>query len=63
MILSIVDRAVSAANGDSLRTIPRLGLSPVDALDPHFDPEPSDVAKFLDWDRVARHRYRQLGVH
>ena len=32
-----------------------------DPLETHFDPEPSDVARFLDWDRVARGRYAAAG--
>ena len=63
MTFSNVDRAVSEATGESVRTIARLGFSLTDLVDPHFDPEPTGVAKFLDWDRVARRRYQRLGVH
>ena len=57
-----LDRAVAAATGESRRTIGELGFSLADPLAPHFDPEPSDVARFLDWDRVARRRYRRVSV-
>ncbi len=63
MTFTNVDRAVSAATGESVRTIARLGFSLADPLDPRFDPEPTDVVKLLDWDRVARRRYWRLGVH
>jgi hypothetical protein len=62
MTQSQLNRAVSAVTGESRSTIDRLGFSLADPLDPHFDPEPSDVARYLDWDRVARRRYRRLGV-
>jgi hypothetical protein len=58
-----IDLAVSAATGESVRTIARLGFSLNDVLDPRFDPKPTPVAKFLDWDRIARRRYQRLGVH
>ena len=57
-----LDRAVAAATGESRRTIGQLGFSLADPLQTQFDPEPSDVARFLDWDRVARGRYARLGV-
>ena len=63
MTFTNVDRAISVATGESVSTIARLGFSLADPLPPRFDPEPTDVAKFLDWDRVARRRYRRLGVH
>jgi hypothetical protein len=58
-----LDRAVAAATGESRRTIGGLGFSLADPLTTPFDPEPSDVARFLDWDRVARRRYRQVSVY
>ena len=57
-----LDRAVAAATGESRRTIGELGFSLADPLETHFDPEPSDVARFLDWDRVARRLYRRVSV-
>ena len=58
-----LDRAVAAATGESRRTIGELGFSLADPLRTKFDPEPSDVARFLDWDRIARRRYARQGVH
>lgn len=63
MMITKIDRTVSAATGESVRMIARLGFSLADPLDPLFDPEPSDVAKFLDWDCVAQRRYQRLSVH
>jgi hypothetical protein len=57
-----LDRQVAVATGESRRMIGSLGFSLADPLDVHFDPEPSDVARFLDWDRVARRRYRRVSV-
>jgi hypothetical protein len=58
-----LNRAVAAATGESRRTVGLRGFSLADPLEPCFDPEPSDVARFLDWDRVARRRYARQGVH
>jgi len=58
-----LDRAVAAATGESRRTIHRLGFLLADPLEPNFDPEPTDAARFLDWDRVARRRFARLAVH
>ncbi len=55
-----LDRAVAAATGESRRTIGELGFSLADPLETQFDPEPSDVARFLDWDRVPSRRYRRV---
>ena len=57
-----LDRAVAAATGESRRTVSELGFSLADPLETHFDPEPSDVARFLDWDEVAGRRYRRVSV-
>jgi hypothetical protein len=56
-------RAVAIATGESRRTIGRLGFSLADPLETRFDPEPSDVVKFLDWDEVADRRYQRLSVY
>ena len=63
MSQSQLDRAVAAATGESRRTIGRLGFSLADPLNPHFDPEPVDVAKFLDWDQIARRRHARVAVY
>jgi hypothetical protein len=57
-----LDRAVANATGESRRSIRQLGFSLADPQQAQFDPEPSDVVRFLDWDRVARRRYRRLSV-
>ena len=58
-----LNRAVAMATGESRRTVGRRGFSLADPLDPRFDPEPSDVVRFLDWDRVAVRRYARQGIH
>jgi hypothetical protein len=63
MTQSQLDRAVATATGESRRTIGQLGFSLAAPLEPRFDPEPADVARFLDWDDVAGRRYRQVGVY
>jgi hypothetical protein len=57
-----LNRQVARVTGESNRTINSLGFSLADPLDVNFDPEPSDVAKFLDWDHVARRRHARLSV-
>jgi hypothetical protein len=63
MTQSQLDRAVARATGESRRTIGQLGFSLADPLEPSLDQEPADVAKFLDWDQLARRRYGRLAVH
>lgn len=58
-----LDRAVAAATGESRRTIRGLGFSLADPVEVAFDPEPDDVARFLDWDQVDGGRYAELAVH
>lgn len=62
MTQSQLDRAVAAVTGESRRTIGQIGFSLADPLTPCFDPEPSGVAKFLDWDQVDGRRYAALSV-
>ena len=57
-----LDRQVAAATGESRRTIGAFGFSLADPLEVRFDPEPADVAKFLDWDRVARRRHARVSI-
>ena len=54
---------VAAATGESRRTIARLGFSIADPPAPRRDPERRRVTQYLNWDRVARRRYRRLAVH
>jgi hypothetical protein len=58
-----INRAVAAATGESRREIGRIGFSLVKEVALPVDPEPSDVAKFLDWDRVSHQRFSQLGLY
>jgi hypothetical protein len=58
-----LDRSVAAATGESRRTVRQLGFSLADPFDASFDPEPSDNARFLDWDELAGRRYAQLAVY
>ena len=58
-----LNRAVAAATGESRRTVGDLGFSLADPLETNFDPEPSDVARFLDWERLARRAIARQGVH
>ena len=58
-----LDRQVAVATGESRRMIGSLGFSLADPLEVHFDPEPADVAKFLDWDRVTAVRHAHLAVY
>jgi hypothetical protein len=58
-----LDRAVAAVTGESRRLIARLGFSLAVPLSHSGDPEPPDVAKFLDWDYVADRRFGQVGVY
>lgn len=53
---------VAAATGESLRTIARLGFSIADEQTPRHDPE-RRAARYLNWERVARRRFRRLAVH
>ncbi len=47
-----LDRAVSDATGESLRTIRRRGFSIIDPSVTDFDTEPNDLpAQVIDWDR------------
>lgn len=54
---------VAAATGESLRTIKNLGFSIADEPAPRHDPERRRAARYLNWDRVARRRYRRLSVY
>ena len=63
MNCSQLEGAVARATGESRRTIRHLGFSLADPLEVGFDPEPSDVVKFLDWDEVAGARYAQLALY
>ena len=48
---SDLDTAVADATGEDLRTIRRMGFSPIDLQDHDFDPEPDIRAPFVfDWD-------------
>jgi hypothetical protein len=58
-----LNRQVARATGESHRTIGSLGFSLADPLEVCFDSEPSDVAKFLDWDRVSAVRHAELAVY
>jgi hypothetical protein len=58
-----LNRAVARVTGESRRLISRLGFSLADPPLARFDPEPSDVAKYLDWDQVAQQRFSHLGVY
>jgi hypothetical protein len=55
-----LDRAVADATGESRRTIRQLGFSLVGPAS--GERRGSDVAKFLDWDRVQRARYAHFAV-
>ena len=57
MTQSQLHRQIAAATGESRRTIARLGFSIV------MPPRRSAATKFLNWDRVARRRYRRVAVH
>ena len=49
---SDLDTAVADATGEDLRTIRRMGFSPIDLLDRDFDPEPDVRPPFVfDWDK------------
>ena len=57
-----LNAAVAAATGETRRTVDELGFSLADPLCPHYDPEPSPVEKFLDWDDVQTHRWERVAV-
>lgn len=53
-----LNRAVARATGETLREIRRRGFSPVDLLEPEFDPEPDGLSpQTVDWDALAQERY------
>jgi hypothetical protein len=54
---------VAAATGESLGTIARLGFSIADEPTPRHDPERRRAARYLNWERVARRRFRRVAVH
>ena len=62
MTQAALDRAVSAATGESLRTIRRRGFSIADPTEVAFDPEPSTPGsktrgpQIVDWDELAANR-------
>jgi hypothetical protein len=62
MTQAALDRAVSAATGESLRTIRRRGFSIADPTEVAFDPEPSTPNSnprgplIVDWDELAAQR-------
>jgi hypothetical protein len=62
MTQSALDRAVSAATGESLRTIRRRGFSIADPTEVAFDPEPPTTRSttkgpnIVDWDALAAQR-------
>lgn len=58
-----LDRAVSAATGESRRTVRSLGFSLADPVEVEFDPEPASVGRFLDWDDVAAQRHAELAIY
>ena len=58
-----LDCQVAAATGESLHTIERLGFSVADLAAPRHDPERRRGLKYLNWDRVARRRYRRVAVY
>ena len=47
-----INRAVAAVTGESPVKICRLGFGLADPLDVDFDPEPTDVPQWIDWDHV-----------
>jgi hypothetical protein len=47
-----INRAVAAVTGESPAKISRLGFDLADPLDVNFDPEPTDVPHWIDWDQV-----------
>ena len=54
--------AVAIATGETCHTVNQLGFSLADPIEPHFDPEPYDVDKFLDWDEVQQCRLERVAV-
>ena len=62
MTQAALDRAVSAATGESLRTIRRRGFSIADPVEVVFDPEPPTPGfstrgpNIVDWDELAAQR-------
>jgi hypothetical protein len=58
-----LNRAVSRVTGESRRLIRRLGFTLVEPPVADLAAEPTDVAKFLDWDQVASQRFGQLAVY
>ena len=63
MTQSQLNDAVAAVTGETRRTIGRLGFSLVDLAGPGRDDSPSGPVRFLDWDRVARRRFRRVAIH
>ena len=57
-----LNMAVAIATGETCHTINQLGFSLADPIEPHFDPEPYDVDKFLDWDEVQQCRLERVAV-
>ena len=47
------------AASQTFRTIKNLGFSIADEPAPRHDPERRRAAQYLNWDRVARRRYRR----
>ena len=47
-----LDRQVARATGEPLCSIRQRGFGVADPLDVRFDPEPSEVPQWIDWDQV-----------
>lgn len=47
-----LDRQVARATGEPLCGIRQRGFGVADPLDVRFDPEPSEVPQWIDWDQV-----------
>ena len=58
-----LNRAVARVTGESRRLIRRLGFSLIESPAADLAAEPTDVAKFLDWDQVASQRHSQRAVY
>ena len=56
-----IDRAVSAATGETVAEIKHLGFGLADPDVVSFDPEPEHLEdKFIDWDAADDERYALL---
>jgi len=55
-----LNRAVAAATGETVSEINHLGFSLAMPEKVEFDPEPSELDQYLDWDQVDASRPRLL---